>query len=329
MDQREIVQLLEYQRLIESYEFAYSTYLYTVLLLSTILTTAVLYLFFYRESRLNKELYCIYLHAILSCYGVIVATCLWQLVILPPSIGGYACDMSPFAFLGTDGFFFALWIIWALSAHLGVAYTLGFFIQTYRLKLSEPIDFIRSLVQWFEESKNTKTFLNGSLFFHCLLTAIPLVNIRMNLFNIDEYPALVAMHKRHPSMVLITKNNIILNFSIAVCAVIVLVEILFCIKSNWVTFRSVQSTSDIVTSKTFQSQMHMYRLSSIQLLMNIVFYFIPVAITASQMLGFLDMKYLGTINICAMVILCPAQSLGCIDWIPEITIKTSRLIFRR
>jgi putative effector of murein hydrolase LrgA (UPF0299 family) len=77
----------------------------------------------------------------------------------------------------------------------------------------------------------------------------------------------------------------------------------------------------MVTNQTFQRQMHMYRLSSIQLFTNILFFFIPVGITIVTVTGLSKISFLGTINICIFVLNCPAQSLVAIIGYRRLRIK--------
>lgn len=78
MDPQAIDQLLVNQRSIEPYELAFSIYLYVVLLISTLLTVAIYFMFFGHESKLSKELRCMFIHGTFTCFAFTVITCLWQ-----------------------------------------------------------------------------------------------------------------------------------------------------------------------------------------------------------------------------------------------------------
>lgn len=77
MDSSQIREFLENYRNIEPYEKIYSTYLYVLLALSTILTALLLY-YIYNNSKLSTDIRCIFLHFGWTCYGATAVLCLWQ-----------------------------------------------------------------------------------------------------------------------------------------------------------------------------------------------------------------------------------------------------------
>lgn len=77
MDQTEVEEFLRNYEHVEPYQQIYSIYLYSMFVLSTILTILLLCLFS-KSSKLNEDVRCIFLHFTFTCYAVTALVTLWQ-----------------------------------------------------------------------------------------------------------------------------------------------------------------------------------------------------------------------------------------------------------
>lgn len=113
MDPADVQKLLKHNEQAAPYANAYSVYMYIMFVLSTLLTVISLYLFLNRKSKLHSELRAIIIHTSLSSYALTATMTLWQVIVLPPYVGGYPVGII-FKTIGPYSFLLGLWICWRL-----------------------------------------------------------------------------------------------------------------------------------------------------------------------------------------------------------------------
>jgi hypothetical protein len=97
-------------------------------------------------------------------------------MVFPPLLAAYPTKYSVFNYFGFNGYAAGFWMICALTGHLSVILTLGFTLQSYRLRLSEPNKLMRAIYEWFEMPENIRLFLDWSVFVNFSVTFSIYVN---------------------------------------------------------------------------------------------------------------------------------------------------------
>lgn len=128
MEPADVQKLLTHAKEMAPSENAYSMYMYIMFFLNTLLTIISLYLFLNRRSKLHSELRSIVTHTTLSSFAMTATMTLWQVVVLPPYVGGKLIFIWVFINIfilgyplgwifkkiGPYSFLFGLWICWRL-----------------------------------------------------------------------------------------------------------------------------------------------------------------------------------------------------------------------
>lgn len=93
------------------FETAYSVYMYSMFVASSFLTFITLYIFLNRHSKLHPELKVIAAHTIVTSYVMTATMTFWQVIVLPPFVGGYPQGWI-FKKIGSFSFLLGLYICW-------------------------------------------------------------------------------------------------------------------------------------------------------------------------------------------------------------------------
>lgn len=122
--------------------------------------------------------------------------------------------------------------------HLGVTYTIGFSLQCYRMKVAGQQNCLTRIFEWFLQGNNTTLFLRMSIFVNFSFSLIPIISLAYYTVPLEDEPLLSNLRIEHPQTLLVLiRQNYVFLAGVFVCGLIVTLEISYCLKTNWSTFR--------------------------------------------------------------------------------------------